>query len=133
MLDLRLDLGYQLARPLINVSGTGQDLMDSRGLNVGVLLPGRLAVAYDSQGASCPIGPAASETCLKGVAGRYGVESILKVAISREDQTLRIEVMLLDLQVDDVAASASAAASAPEKASPAPVESTAATGSPGTR
>lgn len=40
--DLRLDLGYQLARPLINVSGTGQDLMDSRGLNVGVLLPGRL-------------------------------------------------------------------------------------------
>lgn len=73
-----------------------------------VLLPGRLAVAYDSQGASCPIGPAASETCLKAVAGRYGVESILKVAISREDQTLRIEVMLLDLQVDDVAASASA-------------------------
>ena len=72
-----------------------------------VLLPGRLAVAYDSQGASCPIGPAASETCLKAVAGRYGVESILKVAISREDQTLRIEVMLLD-QVDDVAASASA-------------------------
>ena len=40
--DLRIDLGYQLARPLLNVSGQPQDLMDSRGLVFGVLLPGRL-------------------------------------------------------------------------------------------
>ena len=40
--DLRIDLGYQLARPVLNVSGQPQDLMDSRGLTVGILLPGRL-------------------------------------------------------------------------------------------
>ncbi len=40
--DLRVDLGYQLARPVLKVSGQPQDLMDSRGLIFGVLLPGRL-------------------------------------------------------------------------------------------
>jgi hypothetical protein len=73
-----------------------------------VLLPQRLAVAYDSEGGACPAGPATIDTCLKALAGRYGVDSILRSAISREGQTLRIEVTLLDLQVDDVAASASA-------------------------
>lgn len=39
---LRIDLGYQLAHPVLNVSGVPQDLMESRGLTVGVLLPGRI-------------------------------------------------------------------------------------------
>lgn len=73
-----------------------------------VLLPQRLAMAYDSEGGACPAGPATSDACLKALASRYGVDSILRSAISREAQTLRIEVTLLDLQVDDVAASASA-------------------------
>ena len=40
---LRIDLGYQIARPLVNVSGQRQPLLDTRGLTAGVLLPGSLA------------------------------------------------------------------------------------------
>lgn len=73
-----------------------------------VLLPQRLALAYDSEAGTCTGAASPSDACLKAMATRYGVDSILRAAISREDQTQRIEVTLLDLQVDDVAASTSA-------------------------
>ncbi len=41
--QLRIDLGYQFARPLLNVSDQRQPLLDTRGLTAGVLLPGALA------------------------------------------------------------------------------------------
>jgi len=40
---LRIDLGYQFARPLVEVSGVRQSLLDTRGLTAGVVLPGTLA------------------------------------------------------------------------------------------
>jgi long-chain fatty acid transport protein len=39
---LRIDLGYQFARPYVEVSGQPQPLLDTRGLQAGVLLPGTL-------------------------------------------------------------------------------------------
>ena len=41
--SLRIDLGYQIARPLVEVSGQRQSLLDTRGLTAGVVLPGTLA------------------------------------------------------------------------------------------
>ena len=41
--SLRIDLGYQIARPLVEVSGKRQSLLDTRGLTAGVVLPGTLA------------------------------------------------------------------------------------------
>lgn len=40
--SLRIDVGYQLARPFVDVSGKRQPLMDTRGLQAGVVLPGRI-------------------------------------------------------------------------------------------
>ncbi len=40
--DLRIDIGYQFARPLVEVSGQRQPLLDTRGLTAGVVLPGRI-------------------------------------------------------------------------------------------
>ncbi len=40
--DLRIDIGYQFARPRLLVSGAEQSLMDSRGLAVGAVLPGEI-------------------------------------------------------------------------------------------
>lgn len=40
--DLRIDVGYAFARPRLLVSGAEQALMDSRGLAIGVVLPGEL-------------------------------------------------------------------------------------------
>lgn len=40
--DLRIDVGYQLAHPKLSVSGAEQALMDSRGLAIGVVLPGEI-------------------------------------------------------------------------------------------
>lgn len=76
-----------------------------------VLLPQRLAVAFDDPGAGCAGSAALTEACSRGLASRYGVESLLRVAVSREAQTFRIEVTLFDVQVDDVAGSASSTCS----------------------
>jgi len=40
--DLRIDIGYQLARPNLSVSGEPQPLMDSRGVTAGLVLPGAI-------------------------------------------------------------------------------------------
>ena len=40
--DLRIDVGYQAARPLIDVSGQRQALKDARGLAAGIVLPGQI-------------------------------------------------------------------------------------------
>ncbi len=40
--DLRIDIGYQAARPLIDVSGQRQNVKDTRGLAAGIVLPGNL-------------------------------------------------------------------------------------------
>jgi len=40
--DLRIDIGYQLARPRLAVSGVSQNLVDSRGITAGVVLPGEI-------------------------------------------------------------------------------------------
>lgn len=40
--DLRIDVGYQFARPLVEVSGQRQPLLDTRGLTAGVVLPGTI-------------------------------------------------------------------------------------------
>ena len=40
---LKIDIGYQIARPLMEVSGQRQPLLDARGLTAGVVLPGSIA------------------------------------------------------------------------------------------
>ncbi len=40
--DLRIDVGYQAARPLIDVSGQRQNVKDARGLAAGIVLPGQI-------------------------------------------------------------------------------------------
>ena len=40
--DLRIDVGYQAARPLIDVSGHRQNVKDARGLAAGIVLPGQI-------------------------------------------------------------------------------------------
>ena len=40
--DLRIDVGYQAARPLIDVSGQRQAIKDARGLAAGIVLPGQI-------------------------------------------------------------------------------------------
>ncbi len=40
--DVHIDIGYQFARPQIAVSGVDQALMDTRGMNAGIILPGEL-------------------------------------------------------------------------------------------
>jgi long-chain fatty acid transport protein len=40
--DLRIDIGYQAAQPLIDVSGKRQSIRPSRGLAAGIALPGHI-------------------------------------------------------------------------------------------
>lgn len=40
--ELHIDLGYQAARPALSVSGQRQQLLDTRGLTAGIVLPGRV-------------------------------------------------------------------------------------------
>lgn len=40
--DLRVDVGYQAARPMLDVSGQRQNVKDARGLTAGVVLPGQI-------------------------------------------------------------------------------------------
>src|SRR5690242_10325140 len=40
--ELHIDIGYQMARPRLSVSGEPQTLMDSRGISAGVVLPGSI-------------------------------------------------------------------------------------------
>lgn len=49
---LRIDVGYQFARPLVEVSGQRQWLLDTRGLTAGVVLPGSIGPARFAFGVS---------------------------------------------------------------------------------
>ncbi len=49
--DIRIDVGYQLAQPLLSVDGHSQGVDTSRGLALGLAVPGRLAGARLAIGA----------------------------------------------------------------------------------
>lgn len=49
--DIRIDVGYQLAQPLLSVDGNGQGVDSSRGLAIGLAVPGKLAAARLAIGA----------------------------------------------------------------------------------
>jgi long-subunit fatty acid transport protein len=49
--DIRIDVGYQLAQPVLSIDGNGQAVDSSRGLAIGLAVPGRLAAARIAIGA----------------------------------------------------------------------------------
>lgn len=73
-----------------------------------VLLGRGLALAYAQDVPACRGTEAISDACLKALATRYGVDLALRAQVVREDRSVRIDVTLIDLQVEDVAATASA-------------------------
>lgn len=49
--DIRIDVGYQMAQPKLSVDGNGQAVDGSRGLAIGLAVPGKLAAARLAIGA----------------------------------------------------------------------------------
>lgn len=73
-----------------------------------VLLGRGLALAYAQDVPACRGSESVSDPCLRALASRYGVDLALRASVVREDRSVRIDVSLLDMQVEDVAATASA-------------------------
>lgn len=73
-----------------------------------VLLGRGLALAYAQDESACRGSDTVSDACLKVLATRYGVDLALRAVVVREERSVRLDVSLQDMQVEDVAASASA-------------------------
>lgn len=73
-----------------------------------VLLGRGLALAYAQDEPACRGSDTVSDACLKVLATRYGVDLALRAVVVREERSVRVDVSLQDMPVEDVAASASA-------------------------
>lgn len=73
-----------------------------------VILGRGLALAYAQDEGACQGGDSHSDACLKALASRYGVDHAIRASVVRDERNVRIDVTLLDMQVEDVAATASA-------------------------